>query len=70
MRGSTKASIHAYGCAVDFAAELNLLSDKGNNALFNQPPYSAFFDILEKHGWHNQGRNKDNDYMHFQAVVY
>ena len=70
MRGSSSASIHAYGCAVDFAAELNLLADNGQNALFNQPPYSAFFDILEKHGWHNQGRNKDNDYMHFQAVVY
>jgi peptidoglycan hydrolase-like protein with peptidoglycan-binding domain len=70
MRGSSSASIHAYGCAVDFASELNLLADNGQNALFNQPPYSAFFDILEKHGWHNQGRNKDNDYMHFQAVVY
>lgn len=70
MRGSTRASIHAYGCAVDFASTFNKLSDDGANSLFSQGPYSAFLDIMEKYGWHNQGRNKDNDFMHFQAAAY
>jgi peptidoglycan hydrolase-like protein with peptidoglycan-binding domain len=70
MRGSTKPSIHAWGCAVDFCHELNGLKDLGDNALFSQAPYAAFMDIMEKHGWYNQGRGKGNDFMHFQAVCY
>jgi peptidoglycan hydrolase-like protein with peptidoglycan-binding domain len=69
-RGLTTPSIHAWGCAVDFCAGLNGLKDKGDNALFSQAPYAAFMDIMEKHGWYNQGRGKGSDYMHFQAVCF
>ena len=72
MRGSNSPSIHAYGCAIDFAASMNGLGRQWNGgaSLFHQAPYAAFIDIMEKYGWYNQGRATGNDYMHFQAAAY
>ena len=71
-RNGGEPSLHAYGCAVDFAGKLNPLGTEWNNdaSLFHQAPYSAFIDIMEKYGWHSQGRATGNDYMHFQTAAY
>ena len=68
MRGGSSWSTHAYGCATDFNAAPNGLRTRAPKALFSQPPYVKFLDIMETHGWLNGGRLWGADYMHFQQA--
>lgn len=72
MRGGTQPSLHAYGAAIDLGAGgfFNAYEWSKKDALFSLPVYRPFLDIMEKWGWYNQGRYKNNDYMHFQAATY
>lgn len=68
MRGGTAYSMHAYGCAVDFYAQPNSLRVRCPQALFCTPNYTAFLDIMERHGWLPAVRLWGADAMHFQQA--
>lgn len=68
MRGGSKWSMHAYGCAIDFHAGPNGLTARCPKALFCKPEYKIFFDIWEAHGWTSLGRAIGRDWMHVQAA--
>lgn len=67
---SSAPSPHAYGIAVDFAADLNQNAWNFKDSLFSNDVYRPFLDILEKWGWYNLGRYGNFDAMHFQAATY
>lgn len=66
MRGGSKWSMHAYGCAEDIDPDRNQLKWHRNNAELDDVPYKDFWDIVYKHGGLSLGREKDMDWMHFQ----
>lgn len=68
MRGGSKWSMHAYGCAVDFYARPNGLRMKCPEALFCGAEYRDFLDIMEAHGWLPAIRLWGKDAMHFQQA--
>lgn len=68
MRGGTKWSMHAYGCAIDFYARPNGLRMRCPQALFCGADYKAFLDIMERHGWLPAIRLWGADAMHFQRA--
>lgn len=68
MRGGSKWSMHAYGCAVDFFAAPNGLRMRCPEALFCGKKYVAFLDIMESHGWLPAVRLWGADAMHFQQA--
>lgn len=68
MRGGSKWSMHAYGCAVDFYAAPNGLTTRCPRALFCGPDYKSFLDIMESHGWLPAVRLWGADAMHFQRA--
>lgn len=69
IRGGSSPSSHAWGIAIDLCPSLNPLRGKDGDALFAEAQYTAFIDIMEKHGFYNLGKCKDYDYMHFQAAI-
>lgn len=71
ITGGDSPSTHAWGIAIDICATLNGYADKGGDALFAQPSYQPFVDILEKYGWFSLGRWSKTgfDFMHFQATT-
>lgn len=68
MRGGTRWSMHAYGCAVDFFAAPNGLRTRCPKALFCGAEYKPFLDIMESHGWLPAVRLWGADAMHFQMA--
>lgn len=68
MRGGSKWSMHAYGCAVDFYAAPNGLRMRCPEALFCGSEYRKFLDIMEAHGWLPAVRLWGADAMHFQQA--
>lgn len=68
MRGGSRWSMHAYGCAVDFFAAPNGLTTRCPRALFCGADYKPFLDIMEAHGWLPAGRLWGADFMHFQMA--
>lgn len=68
MRGGSKWSMHAYGCAVDFYAAPNGLRTRCPQALFCRPEYEAFLDIMEENEWLPALRLWGADAMHFQRA--
>jgi peptidoglycan hydrolase-like protein with peptidoglycan-binding domain len=68
MRGGSKWSMHAYGCAIDFYAEPNGLRMKCPQALFCGAAYKPFLDIMEQHEWLPAIRLWGKDAMHFQRA--
>jgi hypothetical protein len=68
MRGGSKWSMHSYGCAIDFYAAPNGLRMRCPQALFCGPDYTAFLDIMERHGWLPAVRLWGADAMHFQQA--
>ncbi|KCV81368.1 hypothetical protein ATO10_12204 [Actibacterium atlanticum] len=68
VRGGSSWSMHAYGCAIDFYAAPNGLRTECPQALFCGPPYQAFLDIMETHGWLPAIRLWGADAMHFQRA--
>jgi hypothetical protein len=68
MRGGSKWSMHAYGCAIDFYAQPNGLRTPCPDALFCGPEYKDFLDIMESHEWLPAIRLWGKDAMHFQRA--
>lgn len=68
MRHGSKWSTHAYGCAVDIYAAPNGLRTRCPDALFCNPEYEAFLDIMEALGWLPAIRLWGADAMHFQQA--
>lgn len=68
MRGGSKWSMHAYGCAIDIYAAPNGLRARCPEALFCKPEYKDFLDIMQKHGWLPAIRLWGADAMHFQRA--
>lgn len=68
MRGGSKWSMHAYGCAIDFFAEPNGLRARCPQALFCGDDYKDFLDIMQDHEWLPALRLWGADAMHFQRA--
>jgi hypothetical protein len=67
MRGSTKLSMHAYGCAIDLDPASNGLGIKYREANGMMP--MAVVNIFRAEGWRWGGDFKRPDCMHFEAVI-
>lgn len=67
IRGSTRLSMHSYGCAVDFDPARNAQRDETPNFATVPEVVTAF----EKEGWIWGGRWSagSRDGMHFQAAI-
>jgi hypothetical protein len=67
MRGGSRLSMHAYGCAIDLDPARNAFHDETPH--FALPP-AAVVKAFESEGWEWGGRWKDRacDGMHFQAA--
>lgn len=70
MRNGSSLSIHAWGAAVDLDPASNGLNVKAPAALFSGEEYVPFWNIVEAHGAHSLGREKDYDWMHFQFASF
>lgn len=68
MRGGTKWSTHAYGCAIDTDPENNQLRWNNHNATLDDEPYNAWWSFWEAENWVSLGRERNFDWMHVQAV--
>ncbi|ALN88297.1 D-alanyl-D-alanine carboxypeptidase family protein [Lysobacter capsici] len=64
MRGSSRLSMHSWGCAVDFDSARNAFGDK-TPAFALIPPVLEAFD---SEGWTWGGRWRKPDGMHWQAA--
>lgn len=71
MRGSTSSwSIHSWGAAVDLDPDNNQLKWNDGKATFAKKQYEPFWKIVEDEGWVSLGRQKNYDWMHFQAAKF
>lgn len=68
MRGGTAKSMHAWAIALDRNPNANPLRADHRTAAFARPEYAALHAIWEGAGWINLGRERDFDWMHFQAA--
>lgn len=59
-------SMHAWGIALDFAAEKNAYKMKKPQATLSHPDCNKWWEIWEKHGAVSLGRECDYDWMHLQ----
>lgn len=66
MRGGTRWSMHAFGCAWDVDPDRNQLKFKREMASLDDAPYAPFWAIVEANGGLSLGRLKNYDWMHFQ----
>lgn len=68
MRGGSSWSMHSWGCAVDIDPEHNQLKWGKDKATLARSEYDLFWKIIEGEGWVSLGRERNYDYMHFQAA--
>jgi len=69
MRGSkTKWSRHSWGIALDLDPARNGLKTKKPIAQFSKPEYTAMTEIFYMNGFIGYGRERDNDYMHWETA--
>jgi hypothetical protein len=66
-KGGSTLSVHAYGAAVDINPDKNQFKWDANDALFAKKECKKFIDIFYKYGWISLGRERNFDWMHFQA---
>lgn len=66
MRGGSKLSRHSWGVAIDLDPERNGLKTPVAKAQFAKPEYNKMFEIFEKHGFINLGKEMGFDTMHFE----
>ena len=67
-RGGNTYSVHAWGAAVDLDPVNNALRWDRSRAACAKAAYEPFWKIVEEQGWTSLGRQKDYDWMHFQAA--
>jgi hypothetical protein len=68
MRGGSSWSIHSWGAAVDLDPDNNQLKWSKPKATFSKAEYADFWKIVEAEGWTSLGRERNFDWMHFQAA--
>jgi len=68
MRGGSAWSIHSWGAAVDLDPDRNQLKWAKPRASFSKLEYKNFWEIVESEGWVSLGRERNYDWMHFQAA--
>ena len=59
-------SMHAWGIALDFAADKNTYAMKKPQASLSTPECAQWWKIWESYGATSLGRSKNYDWMHFQ----
>ena len=64
--GSSSLSMHAWGIALDFAADKNAYNMKKPQASLSHPDCEMWWKIWEKHGAVSLGRECNYDWMHLQ----
>lgn len=69
MRGGSAWSIHSWGAAIDLDPDRNQLKWGRDKASFGKKEYNEFWNIVEKEGWVSLGKERNFDWMHFQAAV-
>ena len=67
-RGGSSWSIHSWGAAVDLDPERNQLHWGKNKAYFAKKDYEPFWKIVAAEGWTSLGKERNFDWMHFQAA--
>lgn len=68
MRNGQTLSVHAYAAAWDWDADRNQLRWTSAKAQMAKAEYRGFVDAHYKHGWISLGRERNYDWMHFQAA--
>ena len=67
--GGAALSMHAWGIALDFAAEKNGLKVSAPHASLSRPECERWWQIWESHGAVSLGRERDYDWMHIQFAT-
>jgi hypothetical protein len=67
-KGGSAYSMHSWGIAVDLDPDNNQLRMGRPRARFSHAEYEPFWKIVEDEGWVSLGREKNYDWMHFQAA--
>lgn len=67
-RGGRSYSMHSWGIAVDLDPANNGFRWGKDRARLAKDEYDPFWDIVEGEGWISLGREKNYDWMHFQAA--
>ena len=68
MRGGTKYSMHSWGIAIDIDPAHNRLHWGRDRAWLARRNRADFIDFFEDEGWISLGRERNFDWMHFQAA--
>lgn len=66
MRGGTRWSMHAYGCAWDVDPDRNQLRWGRDKATLDESVYKPFWEIVYTEGALSLGKERNYDWMHFQ----
>lgn len=68
MRGGSSMSLHSWGIAVDLDPARNQFRWTAAQAVFSGPEYEPWWQIVESEGMVSLGRERNFDWMHFQAA--
>lgn len=68
IRGGTRASTHAFACAVDLNPAENQLTWNKDRALFGRPEFKVLMEMGKANNLTNLGDKKGFDFMHFMAA--